>query len=143
MIDGTEVKLKIWDTAGQERFRALTPMYYRDCHVAILVFSVDSQQSLNELQNWYNDIKADSHVMPSIIVVGNKIDLPRAVSTQVGEQFAESISATYMECSAIEDKGIYDIFVEAGTLSLNKNLPQNQEKITRDITGDQTQKKCC
>jgi GTPase SAR1 family protein len=41
-IGDDDVKLKIWDTAGQERFRALTPMYCRDSHVAVLVFAVDS-----------------------------------------------------------------------------------------------------
>lgn len=30
------------DTAGQERFRALSPMYYRGAHIAIVMYAINN-----------------------------------------------------------------------------------------------------
>ena len=38
----TTYKYLIWDTAGQEKYKALTPLYYKDAQVAILVYDVNS-----------------------------------------------------------------------------------------------------
>lgn len=34
------IKFEIWDTAGQERFHSLAQMYYRNAHVAVVVYDV-------------------------------------------------------------------------------------------------------
>ena len=47
-----EIKLEIWDTAGQERFYAITPMYYRKAHAAIVVFDVSNKNSLIRAGKW-------------------------------------------------------------------------------------------
>ena len=47
-----EIKLEIWDTAGQERFYAITPMYYRKAHAAIVVFDISNKNSLDRAGKW-------------------------------------------------------------------------------------------
>jgi Ras-related protein Rab-5C len=118
LVDGVKVKLKIWDTAGQERFRALTPMYYRRAHVAILVFAVDAPDSLRKLTTWLADLERDTKEMPAVIITGNKIDLARKVSGDEGEKFAQDVGATYFESSAKTRLGITELFHLATTLAI-------------------------
>jgi small GTP-binding protein len=114
----TEVKLKIWDTAGQERFRSLTPMYYRDAHVAVLVFAVDSPESFVRLDTWIEDLRREVNKVPAVIVAGNKIDLPRRIDREQCEAFAQRIGASYCECSAKTRAGIDELFQMAASFSL-------------------------
>lgn len=149
--DKTEIKLKIWDTAGQERFRALTPMYYRDADVAILVYAVDDRDSYEKLQRWIDDLSRDTKIMPPLIIVGNKIDLVdrRKVTSDEAERFAESAGATFLECSAKLKEGIEELFTTAGTLA-SKSVPKNDgeaSKLAKEIIegneNTENKKKCC
>ena len=46
------MKFEIWDTAGQERYHALTPMYYRNAHAAVVVFDISNMSSFERAQKW-------------------------------------------------------------------------------------------
>ena len=41
----SQFKYLIWDTAGQEKYKALTPLYYRDAQVALLVYDVGNEKT--------------------------------------------------------------------------------------------------
>jgi Ras-related protein Rab-1A len=51
-VEQESIKLNIWDTAGQERFRAVSRTYFRAAIGAVLVFSLDSADSFEELASW-------------------------------------------------------------------------------------------
>jgi small GTP-binding protein len=109
------VTLQIWDTAGQERYRALTPMYYRNAQVVVLVFDLTSSATLTSLDEWRADLngKADQNVQ--LFVVGTKSDLTseRAVEARLGRAFAEKISAVdYFETSAKNGNGVNALFTK-------------------------------
>ena len=40
-IEDQIIKLQIWDTCGQEVYRALISNFYRNCSLAIIVYSID------------------------------------------------------------------------------------------------------
>jgi small GTP-binding protein len=120
VVDSDPVTLKIWDTAGQERFRSLTPMYYRDAEVAVLVFAVNDTESFDGLQAWMEDLHRETTHMPSLIVVGNKTDLPRDIEPPQGEAFADQVHGSYIECSAKTKTGIDALFLLAGTQAIEK-----------------------
>ena len=40
-INKVVIKLQIWDTCGQEVYRALISNFYRNCSLAIIVYSID------------------------------------------------------------------------------------------------------
>lgn len=40
-FSNTIVKLQIWDTCGQEIYRSLVVNFYRNCTLAIIVFSIN------------------------------------------------------------------------------------------------------
>ena len=100
-IDDTIVKLHIWDTAGQERFRSISPMYFRDADVIILVYAINNVTSFQSMRTWYQSIKDTCVTMPKILVFANKIDIEeRVVSKEDGAKFAQEINSPYFEISA-------------------------------------------
>jgi small GTP-binding protein len=113
-VGDVKVKLKVWDTAGQERFRGLAPMYYRDAHVAILVYAVDVRETLEKLSFWIEKLRSETASPPALIIVGNKTDLDREVAYDEGQNIANGAGATYCECSAKSETGISELFALAG-----------------------------
>ena len=49
-VDGKVVALLPWDTPGQEDFDRLRPLSYQDAHVILICFSVDSLESLENVE---------------------------------------------------------------------------------------------
>ena len=53
-----DVKIDVWDTAGQEVFRTLNKIYYKKAVFVLLVYSINDEQSFEELEKyWINEIK--------------------------------------------------------------------------------------
>jgi small GTP-binding protein len=101
-MDTNAIRLHIWDTAGQERFRALAPLYYRDAQFALLVYSIDSRDSFNEINTWYKALQEDCSPLPEIAVVANKVDLVerRQISLEEGRALSKKLNASFFEVSA-------------------------------------------
>lgn len=118
-------KFEIWDTAGQERYHALTPMYYRNAHAAIVVFDVTNPQSFERAQKWITELleKANSAIV--IALCGNKVDLDesRKVNSEEAKKYAEQIGSFYIEVSAKINLNIEKLFEEVG-----EKLPQLVDK---------------
>ena len=71
-----QIKLSIWDTAGQERWsQTMGAAYYRGADACILVYDINSEQSLISLHQWYADFSKYADMENTVfIVVGNKLD---------------------------------------------------------------------
>ncbi|KAI5952242.1 RAS1 [Candida jiufengensis] len=102
-IDGEQVLLDILDTAGQEEYSAMREQYMRTGEGFLLVYSINSRNSLEELQSFYEQIQRvkDSENVP-VLVVGNKCDLEmeRQVSYEEGQALANSFGCPFLETSA-------------------------------------------
>ncbi|XP_063905524.1 uncharacterized protein LOC135124406 [Zophobas morio] len=119
------LKLHIWDTAGLERFNSIIPGYYRNAKVALLVFDISSQQSFEKMQRWFAEL--ENIVSPMVLcLIGNKTDLDkkREVTKNQAKQYADSIGASYYECSAQQGEGIREVFddVARRMISLLENI---------------------
>lgn len=56
-VDNQHIILSLWDTAGQEEFDRLRTLSYADTHVIMLCFSVESRDSLENVQEkWWDEI---------------------------------------------------------------------------------------
>jgi len=128
MVDGKPINLGLWDTAGQEDYDRLRPLSYPQTDVFLVSFSIVSQPSFENVKNkWFPEI---SHHAPGtpMILVGTKIDLrddPAAlqklsekgaspISYEQGLRLAKEIGAAkYLECSALTQKGLKNVFDEA------------------------------
>lgn len=139
------VTLRIWDTAGQERFRSLAPMYYQGSQAAIIVFSIDSDDSFKEASQWVEELKSHFEQMPLLYLVGNKADLQndRNVTVDDAEKLAESISAVYFETSALTGQNIDELFLAiAEKIKLvEKPLEPKAPVIVNDSSSGK--KSCC
>lgn len=85
MIDDEVALLDVLDTAGQEEYSAMREQYMRTGEGFLLVYSITSRQSYEEIMTFQQQILRvkDKDYFP-IIVVGNKCDLEseRQVSTE-------------------------------------------------------------
>jgi GTPase SAR1 family protein len=53
----------------------MTPMYYRNADLAILVFDVTDRGTFLRIDHWKDELRA-TNTSADIILVGNKIDKP-------------------------------------------------------------------
>jgi small GTP-binding protein len=113
------ILLQLWDTAGQEQYRSLASMYYRNAHVALLVYDSTRRETFTKLSAWVDEVTHHAPNGIKSIVVANKLDLsPRAVTREEGRSFAESMNAiAYLETSAKTGEGVKELFQAIGVLS--------------------------
>jgi len=118
------VALSLWDTAGQEDYDRLRPLSYPQTNVFLLCFSVISETSFKNVKTkWWPEVT--HHCPTDNILVGTKVDLRddpefldslkekglSPISPAQGEQLAAEIKAVkYMECSALTQKGLKEVF---------------------------------
>jgi small GTP-binding protein len=141
MVDGQPINLGLWDTAGQEDYDRLRPLSYPQTDVFLVCFSLISPPSLeNVTSKWYPEI---SHHLPGVplLLIGTKLDLRdnrealedlrrrspcSPISYDLGMIKAKEINAVkYMECSAMTQKGLKEVFDEAIRAVI---FPKNQIK---------------
>nr|O93856.1 RecName: Full=Ras-like protein; Flags: Precursor [Laccaria bicolor]AAD01987.1 ras protein [Laccaria bicolor] len=103
VIDDEVALLDVLDTAGQEEYSAMREQYMRTGEGFLLVYSITSRQSFEEIMTFQQQILRvkDKDYFP-IIVVGNKCDLDkeRVVSKQEGESLARQFGCKFIETSA-------------------------------------------
>eukprot|EP00884_Botryococcus_braunii_P006257 jgi/Botrbrau1/15632/Bobra.4_1s0017.1 len=109
---GATIKFEIWDTAGQERYASLAPLYYRGASAAAVVYDITSAESFQKAKHWVSELHKNASGDIVIILVGNKTDLveQRAVSTEEGQEYADSNSMLFVETSAKTAANVTTIF---------------------------------
>ncbi|SPO27182.1 probable RSR1 - GTP-binding protein [Ustilago trichophora] len=116
VIDGQQCMVEILDTAGTEQFLALKELYIKSGQGFILVFSLTSLASVNELGPLREAIVRikDTTGIP-IVLVGNKADLradrqvPREVGTSLSKAWG---NVPYYEASARKRINVDEIFAD-------------------------------
>ena len=112
-LHGNDLKMKIWDTAGQERFKSMSLNVIKSVDGLILVYSITSKSSFNNLEYWLNQLKDICDLSKkAMIIIGNKSDLQtsREVTYEEGEQFAKSRGCNFYETSAATGENIQEVF---------------------------------
>eukprot|EP01120_Amphizonella_sp_Union-15-10_P011704 TRINITY_DN502_c0_g1_i1.p1 TRINITY_DN502_c0_g1~~TRINITY_DN502_c0_g1_i1.p1 ORF type:complete len:213 (+),score=43.22 TRINITY_DN502_c0_g1_i1:109-747(+) len=128
MVDDTPYNLGLWDTAGQEEYDRLRALCYPQTDVFLMCFSVVSPSSFENIKKrWWPELKHHCPETPYVLV-GTKQDLREdqstlqelanqglsVISTAQGESLAKTIHATsYVECSALNQKGLKNVFDQA------------------------------
>ncbi|PVF94893.1 hypothetical protein CPB86DRAFT_788565 [Serendipita vermifera] len=125
------MELKLVDSVAHEDYEKLRTLEYPGADVILIIFSVDSPESLERVdQKWLPEA---SHFRPGtpIILVGCKTDLrhnretidnlarrgKKPVSREDGEQMGKRIGATaYLECSSRTGDGVAKVFQTAATI---------------------------
>ena len=96
-VEDKTVKLQIWDTCGQEVYRSLISSFYRSASLAIMVYSIDNEDSFSNIEKWLNDIKTQSNPDVKIFLIGNKADLEdkRKITRAQGEKFCNDHNISF------------------------------------------------
>jgi len=112
--------------------------YIRTGQGFVLVYSITSRASFDNLSSFYNQILRvkDAENFP-VVVFGNKCDLEqdREVPQTEGKQFADSIEASFFETSAK-----VRLNVEEGFYQLVRVIRDYQNKVTQE-DGKEKKKK--
>lgn len=67
------VKFHMWDTAGQDMYAGLADGYYIGAQFAIVIFSLDSKESLKEAGKYIGRVRRVCEEVP-MVLCGNKSD---------------------------------------------------------------------
>jgi small GTP-binding protein len=118
---------------GQEDYDRLRPLSYPQTDVFLVCFSVTSPASFeNVKEKWFPEVHHHCPGVPCLIV-GTQVDLrddsqvieklarqkQRPVSTDQGERLARELGAVkYVECSALTQKGLKNVFDEVSFMVL-------------------------
>ncbi|KAK1862660.1 hypothetical protein I4F81_005228 [Pyropia yezoensis] len=132
-VDGQPQTLELWDSAGQEDYARLRALSYHETDVFLLCFSLVHRASLeNVTSSWAPELRRASPAS-TLILVGTKADLrgdpaevarlagrsDTPVTTAEGAAVGRAIGASrYLECSALTQVGLKDVFDEALRLTL-------------------------
>jgi Ras-related C3 botulinum toxin substrate 1 len=140
--DNTSViSLALWDTADGrgEEWDRLRPLAYQGTDVFLICFSVESPASFEAVRSkWDPEV---THHVPGAhkLLVGTKSDLRSDAETiarlsdqrmqfvhpSQGRTMAKEIGANaYLECSALTQNGLKDVFDEAIRVVLNPPITQ-------------------
>ncbi|KAI1141946.1 ras-domain-containing protein [Hypoxylon sp. FL0543] len=122
VIDDEVALLDVLDTAGQEEYSAMREQYMRTGEGFLLVYSITSDQSFEEIRTFQQQILRVKDKDPTdyfpMVVVGNKCDLEneREVPRQDGEALAKQFGCPFVETSAKSrtnvDKAFFDLVRE-------------------------------
>ncbi|KAG5989257.1 hypothetical protein E4U52_005780 [Claviceps spartinae] len=156
-VDNVHIELSLWDTAGQEEFDRLRSLSYDDTDLIMLCYSVDSKDSLENVESkWVGEI-ADNCPGVKLVLVALKCDLrekggddedgdentaPRETAANErpagplieydkGLEVAKRIGASrYLECSAMKNRGVNEAFTEAARVALSVKKEREEGKCT-------------
>ncbi|KAF8602777.1 cell division control protein 42 [Ceratobasidium sp. AG-I] len=143
MVGDDPYTLGLFDTAGQQGYDRVRPLTYPQTDVFLVCFSVASPVSFeNVKQKWFPEVQ---HHCPGVlcIIVGTQVDLrddsqvieklsrqkQRPVPSEAGERLARELGAVkYVECSALTQKGLRNVFDEAVVAALEAPVVKKKSK---------------
>ncbi|XP_067370256.1 GTP-binding protein Di-Ras1a isoform X3 [Channa argus] len=124
--DKSVCTLQITDTTGSHQFPAMQRLSISKGHAFILVYSITSRQSLEELKPIYQQILAIKSSVESIpiMLVGNKSDemAQREVEPKEGEAQATTWKCAFMETSAKTNTNVKELFQELLALEKKRDM---------------------
>ena len=115
----TVYKLQIWDSIGQEKYHSITRLFIKGSNIVLLVYSIDSRESFEELNHWLNTLKDILDKNKYILgIVASKSDLvnEEIVSKNEGEEFAKKTGGIFRAVSSKENNKsvnlLFDILID-------------------------------
>ena len=155
-VNDTVIKFQIWDMSGEESYRPNLFNLYRNSNLGILVYSVISKESFNNLEEWIKKLKRKAP-LNKIILLGNKCDEKdkREVSFEEGKELCSKYNLEFFEEVSAKEEFTSQNFLEKGAISLFKDIEAGindissapfTQSVMLDSKEDNTQNKkqnCC
>ena len=84
----------------------MIPSYVRGASIVFILYDVSNKNTFINVTTWINFIKQVNTDESILVLCGNKIDLPRQVSTSEGKILAEKENMVFFETSAKNSTGV-------------------------------------
>ncbi|ELP95360.1 Rho GTPase, putative [Entamoeba invadens IP1] len=152
-VDNEEINLSLVDTAGQEEYDRLRHLSYPGCNCFLMCFSLISQGSLDNIEGkWKPEIDEYALGTP-FLLIGTKADLREdqdflkkakeenitIMDSSKGEEMTKKLGAKkYIECSALTQFNLKELFMEAAKVGLTYTPKMENEEENKKKDG-----KCC
>jgi len=119
LIDKQQMNMSLWDTAGQENYENLRTLTYPQTSVILLCFSLIDENSYdNVATKWIPELVHHAPLVP-ILLVGTNSHLrknpeEKCLPSKMGEELKTTFGLhKYMECSALTQDNLNEVFCEA------------------------------
>jgi small GTP-binding protein len=132
-INNSNLKLQVWDTCGQEVYRSLIGSFYRNSSLALVLYSIDNENSFNNIESWLNELKSKGNPDINIFLIGNKADLEdkRLVSKEMANDLCDTHNIKYfLESSAKTGFNVKNIFIESAKVLYEQHI-KYKDRISR------------
>ncbi|KAG8183288.1 hypothetical protein JTE90_004908 [Oedothorax gibbosus] len=140
--------LQITDTTGSHQFPAMQRLNISKGHAFILVYSVTSKQSLEELAPIFaliREVKVSLEGIP-MMLVGNKSDEEegtREVPYDSGLSQSHKWNCNFMETSAKNNSNVKEMFQELLNMEKSRNVSlQSERRTLAQFRKDKMKGKC-
>ena len=144
----------IWDTAGQEKYRAINKIIIRGSKIILIVYSIISRQSFNEVDFWINYVKENLGENEYIMaLVANKSDLyeKQIVDDEEGESIAKKYGIDFLTTSALSERKKFQEFlkklianyIEKYIIAGKNTNTKGNKNIKIKGKKNESKKKCC
>lgn len=136
-MDGVHISLGLWDTAGNDNFQQIRPRSYQQADIVLICYSVANPTSLANVHNkWLPEVRVNLPKVP-VLVVATQTDLRElgayrgsCITSAEGAQVAREIKAKgYVECSAVSNRGVQQVFEYAVRIAVNKAKKQARRRM--------------
>ncbi|KAG0174843.1 Ras GTPase [Apophysomyces sp. BC1034] len=149
LIDSETALLDVLDTAGQEEYSAMREQYMRNGEGFLLVYSITSRMSFDEIATFYQQIcrVKDRDYFP-MVLVANKSDLEmdRQVSSHEGRDLARRFGCRFVETSAKQrvnvDMAFYEVVRDIRRYNKEQDTRKPDHYGMHDVP-DGNSDKCC
>jgi GTPase SAR1 family protein len=132
-VGNDSITLRLFDLSGLKKAQNYRKSLLNVCDVVVLCYSLIEPDSFKSVKNfWMNEIRESSHL--PVVLVGTHLDLYFEIDSPLGvhckaKQFAEKNGiAQCLECSALTQEGLKNVFDQAILMCLEKNVERKEDK---------------
>jgi small GTP-binding protein len=141
-LNTVQYKTCIVDIGGQLRYQSLSPVYYRDAAVCIVVFDLTRLETFERAKDWVTELQLALPPHTVIVLAGNKAErqTERQINLRSARSYASDKSLMYFEVSVNTGRFVYDLFVYSlkiyrqivGQYSKTADAPPQQKVASRE-----------
>ena len=104
------------------------PLYFRNCSLAILVYSVNKRKSFENINDWLKELR-ENNLYSKVFLIGNNLENKREVEKEEGMKQKNDHDLDFMEYTPKNGFDIRNIYIKASYLLYDDFLKTNKSKI--------------
>ena len=130
-VNDTVIKFQIWDMCGAENYRTSLLQLYRNSNLGVLVYSISSRKSFDNIEDWIVKLKKKAPTT-KIILIGNKKDEEdkREVTYEEGKQICEKHNLEFFEEISATEEFTSPNWMERGAICVFKDYESGGNDIS-------------